>query len=291
MTNQVAFLFSGHAGSGKDTACNFIMEEFGGSKYALAENVKFLSAAVVRSVYPYIREDEIYNMFYHSKDEPIRIPEYEIGENGRVFSFRAFYRMVNRVLNKICGFDQQYSEYICKLKEHFFMPPSYTKEGEEEENVNTDVMFAFCGPENRPQMVSHKENKLVPVTGRRISQLVGTLARKFINDTIWIDSVIKRVIQNSESFIFITDVRFPNEAQTLQPKLRERGFHVIYFGIKTNKRFKNKCVNSDTTSHPSEIYIDSLPVHKWIDNNGTLQEFRREIFKVTNHYLSQVLLT
>ena len=117
---------------------------------------------------------------------------------------------------------------------------------------------------------------------RRFLQLIGTEWGRNINENLWVDLFEKRVEEVSEkiSNIYCTDVRFPNELERIQ-KLE---FITIKI-ISPDEFCKER--GATNTSHESERYIDELKADVIIENNGTLEDFKRKLFKVMDSILTE----
>lgn len=281
---RIAFLFSGRAGAGKDTACGFLQRRFDGERLALATNVKELSAAVLRFVIPELTEDNIHSMLHVSKETPVQLKLDSI--RHRRYSVQSFDKHVGGKFLSLLGEDDKdkCDSYLKALRSHFFTTP--------DANTDSDGMYIhgvwWCLDSNSYEIMMRpfSGSEFVPVTGRRVAQIVGTLAREHVSDTVWIDAVASRAEVSTKRVIYVTDVRFPNEAETLPKRLADLGFVIVHFGIRTIVHHDNTgCVDADTVSHPSEKHNETLPVHEWIGNDGSLWDLQTNVIEAASRQL------
>jgi len=110
------------------------------------------------------------------------------------------------------------------------------------------------------------------LTPRKILQLLGTeCGREIIHPNIWVNATLSSYKPGDN--IIITDVRFPNEAESIKDR---EGLL-----IRVNRKTDN---NSD---HPSETSLDNYPnFHYIIDNNGSIEELVEKVKEIlTNEKL------
>lgn len=108
----------------------------------------------------------------------------------------------------------------------------------------------------------YKETEYGPEI-RRLLQRLGTEAgRQVMWDSIWIDAALTGYSEDAR--IVVTDCRFPNEAQAI----KSRGGKVW--------RITREGVGP-ANSHASETSLDDWRFDAWLDNNGTLEEYREVI--------------
>lgn len=104
------------------------------------------------------------------------------------------------------------------------------------------------------------------LTPRKILQLLGTEAgRDIIHPDIWINATFAN--WNQDTDWIITDVRFPNEAESI----KKRGGVVVHVkrDVETPKKY---------AEHSSETSLDGYT--KWdyvIDNSGTFDELEKKV--------------
>jgi len=125
---------------------------------------------------------------------------------------------------------------------------------------------------------------------RRFLQVLGTeAARGFFGDDVWVDALHRKLGATvGREPIVVSDVRFPNEAAwvirmggevwrvvrahavpTDSPDLYENDADVPYELVPFD--------NGLGTDHPSEAYVDSLPVALTISNEGTLDQLEAKV--------------
>lgn len=93
-----------------------------------------------------------------------------------------------------------------------------------------------------------------PLTAREILQVVGTeIFRRNFWEDIWIDILMRKVraMQDNYDFIFITDVRFPNEVEKLKAA-----------GVKIVRLFRDTGC-TDSLPHASELAMDTIPIEQF----------------------------
>jgi hypothetical protein len=99
---------------------------------------------------------------------------------------------------------------------------------------------------------------------RRLLQVFGTeVGRKMFGLDFWIDIALKNL--DGSSKVVVSDVRFPNEAETIK-KLGGSIWRI--------NRHNLNAVNG----HPSEHAMDSYMVSHVIYNDGTLNDLSDEVF-------------
>ena len=105
-----------------------------------------------------------------------------------------------------------------------------------------------------------------PFSPRESLLLIGTsFGRNLIHNDIWIETVFNRFNMGNNKNLVITDVRFPNEYDSVK---KNNGIVI---------RLEREC--SIKSDHPSECALDDYEFDYVIDNNGTIDEL---ITKVNN---------
>lgn len=117
-------------------------------------------------------------------------------------------------------------------------------------------------------------NNLIQVNGRQFLQRYGTEAHRdvFASD-FWVSQVLPRAEGQElgdKEILVITDVRFPNEAQ-----------RVLDFGGNVIQIDRQEVAVGDT--HASEQLLPMEYVTAVLDNNGTLDEFKRKTIDGVYH--------
>jgi hypothetical protein len=110
---------------------------------------------------------------------------------------------------------------------------------------------------------------------RKFLQFVGTDWARSINENVWIDLTIKKAKEMDFENLYITDVRFKNELESL----KKDGW--ICVKITRTEHLKNREGTGDI-KHESEISLDSIPDGDWdiiLNNDGTLEQFYESIDK------------
>lgn|GEM_PF-98824 len=113
-------------------------------------------------------------------------------------------------------------------------------------------------------VVDHGEERVKAwPEARRLLQRMGTeVGRDLFGDSFWVDQTM-RDVDASGTPVVITDVRFPNEVQAI----RERGGIVV--------RIERDGLPED--AHPSEHALDDYTFDVVIQNEGTVDEFKRDV--------------
>lgn len=101
---------------------------------------------------------------------------------------------------------------------------------------------------------------------RWMLQQVGSLGRKLFGKDIWLNKTVK-IIENMESNVFITGVRFPNEIK----RLKEIGVESVHVTRPLDIRLAAGAFNVD---HETETGLDNFTDFDYvIENNKSLSEF------------------
>ena len=117
-----------------------------------------------------------------------------------------------------------------------------------------------------------------PIT-RALLQTYGTeIFRNRVSDTYWVDQVIERCRKSNSDYIFITDVRFPNEISRLEEQL---DCNIIKMRIE--RPMDRESLDNE---HPSEKGLDNYT--NWdnkVENDKGLDELERKIDNIiTQHF-------
>lgn len=105
-------------------------------------------------------------------------------------------------------------------------------------------------------------------TPRYAMQTLGTeWGRNLISDSLWVDTTLTR-IRAAKKHVVVTDMRFQNEFEALKA-----------IGAKT-VRVERGIVNTDL--HPSETYIQEMPVKLVLHNNGTIEQLRESMLQIAH---------
>ena len=105
----------------------------------------------------------------------------------------------------------------------------------------------------------------------------GEYRRRFYGEDYWINHSLFQASLADAAYaskhIIIRDMRHPNEAQWT----KQNGFYLI--------RVEGPCRSEDVRArdHPSERYVDELPVHYTIHNNGSLYELGERVERVLKY--------
>lgn len=100
---------------------------------------------------------------------------------------------------------------------------------------------------------------------RQLMQRLGTeCGRELLGDSIWVDAALDRLPPGNYA---VTDCRFVNEANAI----RSRGGKFIRI---------NRPGIGPANSHISETGLDSYDFDAVIDNDGSLEDFKRKLLEV-----------
>ena len=119
---------------------------------------------------------------------------------------------------------------------------------------------------------------VIPWLGKSPRQLLQTLGTEWgrgsVHPEIWIRIAMERAGQHLTvgRGVVVTDVRFDNEAKA-----------IVDAGGEVWRIVRNgwACLAGDTATHPSEAGVSDLLIARTIDNSGTLDELRRQLFAAT----------
>ena len=130
-----------------------------------------------------------------------------------------------------------------------------------------------------PDYNIHVSGGTEPLVVRKLLQQIGTdILRKHLGDDIFARAIVNQIEQDFETAIkptlaVITDLRFPNELETVQAYCDRACYECqIVFIMRINK-------DSVSHNHSSESYYDQLitKTDLIIHNHGSLAELKRNI--------------
>lgn len=110
---------------------------------------------------------------------------------------------------------------------------------------------------------------------RHMAQSLGTeWGRNLIHDNLWVEIAREEITSrlNRGINVIVTDLRFPNEVDLI----RELGGYVIHI-IRNDNPHVVASLNSGLKSHPSDSSLPAGSVDFTIENNDTLEIFRRKV--------------
>lgn len=110
---------------------------------------------------------------------------------------------------------------------------------------------------------------------RRVLQELGTSARTLIGTNVWVQAAESAMLDTKKPVV-ISDVRFPNEADFIARHSGE-----LWRIVRINED-GTPYDNGIGTAHPSEAYVDSLPIKKLLVawNVEQLQSVVHDIMRV-----------
>jgi hypothetical protein len=150
----------------------------------------------------------------------------------------------------------------------------------------TEALFVSFGvsPENARHMMEDHHLKVAPIwemgdkSPRFIMQTLGTeWGRNTVCDDLWINAFKARA--EKAAGVVCTDVRFPNEAALIQ---QLGGFLVK---IDADER-----LGPNNDPHPSEVEMEKIQPYLTIRNNGSVDEFLRQIENRVLPYLQEEVI-
>lgn len=109
---------------------------------------------------------------------------------------------------------------------------------------------------------------------RYILQGIGEMMRNEVSETYWINKVLAKYGGELPSLGVITDVRYPNEVETIL----QHGGKVL--------RITRDMERNDT--HPSEIALSDDDFSDIIDNSGTMEQLKMKVIEWTDRVLMPV---
>ena len=118
-------------------------------------------------------------------------------------------------------------------------------------------------------------------TGRKILQHIGTEGFRHIAPDIWVHYALNkahRLLHEGNKAIFITDVRFKNEAELIQAA----GGLIV----RIKRDSVDDGMNEGIENHASENEISLIPCDYVIDNAGTLNDLNQKVRNLLCQHLS-----
>lgn len=110
---------------------------------------------------------------------------------------------------------------------------------------------------------------------RKFLQFIGTDWAREINENVWIDILLKKIINCNEN-IYVSDIRFLNELEALKNN--------NFICIKLVRNINIDRIGTGSYSHISENSIEDKYWDFVIDNNGTLEELYIKIDNILLKY-------
>lgn len=131
--------------------------------------------------------------------------------------------------------------------------------------------FGFTREQVYDQRLKEIEDKFWNITPRKLMQLIGTeMFRKNFRYDVWVKVFEKKILNNPNNFFVVADIRFNNEAEMV---IRNNGIVIKIL------RNSDNVVNM---SHESEKGIDENLVHIFLDNNGDLNDLKKNANIILN---------
>jgi len=142
-------------------------------------------------------------------------------------------------------------------------------------------IFKFAQPIYDIMSAAHQIAGIDTFKDTKLLTWLGTDWGRSINENIWVDNCLNRIhkaerqgcYMSNEPFVnnfFVTDVRFPNEAQAL----KENGFYLV----KIERALRPQ---EERASHASENALNNYD--NWdfvVDNNGNLENLYEQLQKI-----------
>lgn len=118
-----------------------------------------------------------------------------------------------------------------------------------------------------------KETPIPQANGKSARELMQTLGtewgRECVGANFWADTCVANIHSSGFDKIVVTDMRFPNELEALRKAAVENGWELQTF------RIVRDLPDNDFSWHPSERYIDTLPVGMTVANNGSIEDLAK----------------
>lgn len=170
---------------------------------------------------------------------------------------------INSGKNKFADFLKAEYEALGLVVEMDLFAGDLKRYAKEDFKLLADYLNSLDYPELKISNDNWYEYK-TPLT-RIILQIYGTETfRNRVRDSYWVDLVRERCEKSNADIILITDVRFPNEIDSMC----SGEFSDIV--IRINRDLKR---DQQLDQHSSETALDNYPYwHYTIDNNGTLED-------------------
>lgn len=117
--------------------------------------------------------------------------------------------------------------------------------------------------------------------GRTLLQHIGTDVIRMQEPDYWVSFIadILRFFGGEWDYVLIPDSRFPNEVNYL----REKGFDVKH--LRVIRRNFISPLTAEQQVHPSETALDGVEPDLYIDNSGTLDDFRMAVASLVKEIL------
>jgi hypothetical protein len=245
--------FSGKKGSGKNTACNFIIGHCMISLNICQEfKITPLGELWVSDLFGDLEQQGIFNVMSGS-DEMNRFLETHLSQYVKLYSFADLLKrtvcmdILGLTFEQCFGTDEQKNSPT-KLKWED-MPGVITEVPPE----GSEPIIGRLGPyyeKLKNGTVYHNPGQM---TAREIMQFVGTEIFRKMYGNVWVDATIRRIRKDDPAIALICDLRFPNEADGVL----DEGGYVCRF---------NRAVNPNDT-HESETALDNYTrFSKEVDN-------------------------
>ena len=113
--------------------------------------------------------------------------------------------------------------------------------------------------------------------GRRLLQWLGDGAREY-NKDIWIDKTMERfgILRHGlESYVFVTDCRYPNEIKKAKECGERWGYEVIT--VRVNRPNHISKLTPSQLLNTSEVALDNADFDYVVENDGTLKDYEDKI--------------
>ena len=116
------------------------------------------------------------------------------------------------------------------------------------------------------------------IKDRHFLQYIGTEWGRALDPNVW----IKIAIENTPSHgnVFISDLRFPNEFYALKTE--------GWICVKIERDVKTERVGSGSMTHSSEYGCEHIQWDYIISNNGTLEEFYKDLDILVKFIFNQI---
>lgn len=150
------------------------------------------------------------------------------------------------------------------------------------ETKHAELLAAGAPAKDIAWMVAKENNMYEDKTEltRVLLQMYGTeIFRRRVSSNYWVDLCVQTVAASPAEFVFISDVRFPNEVEAFytwaESDPDNRKVVTIRVERPDHLRKASQATSDGSHEHPSETGLDDYPIWDYVvDNSGTLEDLR-----------------
>lgn len=121
---------------------------------------------------------------------------------------------------------------------------------------------------------------------RALLQAYGTeIFRNRVDNDWWVKQLKKRILESPSDIVLVTDVRFPNEIDKMDPDNQEYDLIAVRVERNTEK-------HGNQHEHPSETALDNYNLFNYyLDNDGTLDDLRTTVSSLVDEIETDFQMT